>query len=44
MPLLVDPRSGKVQWDLEDSKLNLKSYLKAQEEAKKAAFDAKLND
>ena len=44
VPLLVDRKSGKVRWDLKDPKLNLKSYPKAQEEAKKAAFNAKLND
>jgi hypothetical protein len=44
VPLLLDPKSGKVEWDLKNPKLNLKAYLKAQEDAKKAAFDAKLND
>jgi hypothetical protein len=44
VPLLLDRKSGKVTWDVNDPKLNLKAYLKAQEAAKKAAFNAKLND
>jgi hypothetical protein len=42
VPLLLDRKSGKVRWDLHDPQLNLKAYLKAQEEAKKSAFDAEL--
>ena len=43
VPLLID-KSGKVHWDLKDPKLNLKAHLKAEDEAKKAAFEAKLRD
>ena len=45
VPLLLDRKSGKVQWDLKDPKLNLKAHLKAQKAAADAAFDdAKHND
>ena len=44
VPLLLDRKSGKVQWDLKNPKLNLKASLKAHDEAEKAAFDAKLKD